>query len=44
MIFHWLTKDGNWHRKFIPRGDEYKEERLEFIGYLEENPDVVCWH
>lgn len=24
--------------------DEYKKKRLEFVKYLESNPDVVCWH
>lgn len=44
VIFHWKTKNGEWHTKYIPRTDEYKKKRLEFVKYLESNPDVVCWH
>ena len=44
VIFHWKTKNGEWHTTYIPKADEYKEKCLDFIEFLESSPDVVCWH
>lgn len=43
MKFVYWTKDGKKHKKEIPDGAEYQEERLNFITWLETSPIVKVW-
>ena len=42
-IFRWITKDGKRHHKMICDDNEHYQERLDFIHWLETDPDVVSW-
>lgn len=43
MVFIYITTDGKRHKKVIPSDDAHREERLEFIGWLEFSKEVTRW-
>lgn len=42
MTFLYYTTDGDTHFKFIP--DSEHDKILDFIEWLETDPDVVVWY
>lgn len=43
MTFKWTTKDGKRHEKTIPDDEEHYQDRIDFIRWLETDPNIIRW-